>query len=417
VGTAKRERQKANRKLRLEELAKEARKQKSKRVFLRVGAVVAAVVVLVGAISLFGGDDEEATTTTSTSVTLPAVPVAPALPEPTPPAELPTELVVTPITAGTGAPTVAGDTVEVFYNGFLSADGTVFDENYSSGQPFPVTIGETSVIDGWTQGLVGVQLGGRYQLDIPAALAYGDTGSGEIIKPGDAISFIVDIAAVTAAADGVRNVAPSMTTLPGATTTTAAPADPVITEFAYGTGECPEADGSSEKVSTFTEAPKLCIDPSKQYTATFETSKGTIVVELDMSVPGTVNNFVTLARYHYYDDTIIFRTDPSIDIIQGGGMTNEDSPGYTIPDEGTGFTYAAGKLAMARTGAPNSAGGQWFFVAGPLASALDSQGTYVNFGDVTEGLDVVQAILALVGDDGQTPSEEVQLISVTITEA
>jgi cyclophilin family peptidyl-prolyl cis-trans isomerase len=194
--------------------------------------------------------------------------------------------------------------------------------------------------------------------------------------------------------------------------------EPNIVSFEYGTGECAPTEKPSEPVLEFEDAPQQCIDPEATYTATFETSKGTIEVLLDAAtVPGTVNNFVNLARFGYYDGTPIFRTDPSIEIIQGGGADNQSSPGYTIPDEGIGFTYQAGDLAMARTRAPNSSGAQWFFVAGPAASALDATGTYVNFGTVTEGLEVVQEILALAGPDGQTPTEDVTLTSVTIAES
>ena len=159
-----------------------------------------------------------------------------------------------------------------------------------------------------------------------------------------------------------------------ASTTTA-----VLAPFAYGKGGCPAADGSSIKQSKFTQAFKLCIDPAKKYTATFETSEGAIVVDLDTSdVPGTVNNFVTLARFHYYDGTSIFRADSSIDIIQGGGKSNGATPGYKIPDEKNGFTYSEGDLVMARTGEPNSAGSQWFFAGGPKVSNLATEGTYVR---------------------------------------
>ena len=414
MGTAKRERQKANRKLRLEELAKERRKAKSRRVGLWIGGGVLVVVAIVGVITLLGGDDDQTagnTTTTvpdtldiSTTTTEPWV--APEKPEVVLPEEIPTTLHRTTLREGSGTKVVAGDTIDVYYVGVTSADGVEFDENYTAGfGPFSVAIGTGRVIPGWDEGLVDTQVGGQYQLDIPADMAYGENPTGG--QPAGALTFVVDIVGLTTA-DGTH------TTVPGPTTTVG---PPEIVEFTYGSGPCPEADGSSPKTTTFDDAPELCIDPAKQYTATFETSLGTIVVDLDMSVPGTVNNFVTLARYHYYDDTIIFRTDPSIDIIQGGGRTNKDTPGYTISDEGTGFTYTEGKLSMARTSDANSAGGQWFFVAGPDAAALDGQGTYVNFGDVTEGIDVVQAILDLVGDDGQTPTEEVQLISVTITES
>jgi cyclophilin family peptidyl-prolyl cis-trans isomerase len=188
-----------------------------------------------------------------------------------------------------------------------------------------------------------------------------------------------------------------------------------------GDTPCPKTDDTQARSTKFEKAPTMCIDPAKSYTASFDTSEGQIVVELDTEkTPETVNNFVVLSRYKYYDGTLIFRADPSLDIIQGGGFTNTDSPGYTIEDEGKGFTYTEGDLAMARTGEPNSAGGQWFFVGGPNASTLDGQGTYVNFGKVTEGLDVVKKILGLnmvAAGGGDTLSRTVVVNSVTIIES
>lgn len=197
-------------------------------------------------------------------------------------------------------------------------------------------------------------------------------------------------------------------------------------EFTYGTGECPPEGGADEPRLEFEDAPRQCIDPEKSYTAVFETSEGTVEVALDTErTPGTANNFVALARWGYYDGTTIFRTDESIDIIQGGSPHTNDNtdpgPGYSIPDEGGAFTYEPGDLVMARSAAPDSASAQFFFVAGPDASALDAQGTYVTFGRVTEGLEVVEAILALNEDDpesglGGAPSREVVIESVEIVE-
>ena len=196
-------------------------------------------------------------------------------------------------------------------------------------------------------------------------------------------------------------------------TTTPTSAEPA--GFAYGTGECPPED-VSEPVRDFTDAPQLCIDPTADYTARFVTDRGDIVVDLATAdVPGTVNNFVTLANYGFYDDTLIFRTDPSIDIIQGGGRANTDQLGYTIPDEGSGYTYPPGVIAMANTGAPNSAGAQWFFTLGPDSAQLDALGSYVVFGEIIEGLDVAEAILGLAPEQGDTPTEEVVLERVEIT--
>lgn len=192
-----------------------------------------------------------------------------------------------------------------------------------------------------------------------------------------------------------------------------------------GNTPCPKMDGSSPRASTFENPPPLCIDPSKQYTATFDTSEGTIVVALDTTkTPNTANNFVVLSLYHYYDGTWIFRTDPSIDIIQGGSPHTEDpsdpGPGYTIQDEGSGYTYAAGDLVMARTGAPNSGGSQYFFGTGPSVAQLNAQGNYVKFGHTTQGLDVLQKIIGLNVDNpdsqlGGAPSHTVTVKSIKIS--
>jgi cyclophilin family peptidyl-prolyl cis-trans isomerase len=207
-----------------------------------------------------------------------------------------------------------------------------------------------------------------------------------------------------------------------ATTTSAAPTTTLPPT------PCPPADGSATQTLEFSAPFEMCIDPAKTYTAVFHTSEGDIRVALDTDkTPQTANNFVALSRYKYYDGTTIFRTDPSIDIIQGGAphtnSASDPGPGYTIPDEGSGFTYSPGQLVMARTAAPNSAGAQFFFVAGDKASALDSQGTYVVFGQADDaGLGVIQSILGLHQDNpdsdlGGAPSRTVTIESVTIEEA
>jgi cyclophilin family peptidyl-prolyl cis-trans isomerase len=190
------------------------------------------------------------------------------------------------------------------------------------------------------------------------------------------------------------------------------------------TTECPPADGVTEPVRTFETPPPACIDPTKSYVAVFDTSEGEIRVDLDTeNTPDTVNNFVVLARYGYYDDTPVFRTDPAIGIIQAGGEDASASPGYTIPDEGDGFTYEPGQLVMARTADPNSAGAQFFLIGTDAAEALEAQGTYVVFGNTDDaGIDVVNAILDLHEADptsglGGAPSRDVTINSVTIEES
>jgi cyclophilin family peptidyl-prolyl cis-trans isomerase len=190
------------------------------------------------------------------------------------------------------------------------------------------------------------------------------------------------------------------------------------------TTECPPKNGSAPLTTTFETPPPMCIDPAKTYTAVFDTTEGEIRVDLDTeNTPNTVNNFVVLARYHYYDANPVFRTDPSIGIIQAGGAGPQASPGYTIPDEGSGYTYEPGQLVMARTSDPNSASAQFFLVGTDAASGLDADGTYVVFGNTDQaGIDVVNAILALHEADptnplGGAPSRPVTINSVTIEES
>lgn len=200
MGTTKRERQKANRQLRLEELAKQARKNKTKRLGLRFVFLIGGVVAVVALIWFVGRNDNSSSTSTSTTVETTLLPlIAPAKPTVSIPTTPPTELKVTTLTDGSGPKAAAGDLVRVYYVGVLSKDGTEFDSNYAKGSTFDLTVGIGSVIKGWDQGLVGVQAGGRYQLDIPAALAYGAAGQGQI--PADApLTFVVDVMAVVPAA-------------------------------------------------------------------------------------------------------------------------------------------------------------------------------------------------------------------------
>ncbi|MYI18913.1 MAG: peptidylprolyl isomerase [Acidimicrobiia bacterium] len=192
----------------------------------------------------------------------------------------------------------------------------------------------------------------------------------------------------------------------------------------YGSGPCAPAAGVAEPVLHFDSAPMLCIDTSVPHTATFDTSRGVVRVALDVAnTPGTVNSFVNLARFGYYDDTLVHRSAPSIGILQGGSPhTNtaaDPGPGYTLWDEGTGFTYRPGQLVMARRNEPNSAGAQYFFTVTDDAGLLDGQGTYVVFGEVIEGLDVLSDILASHVDEpdnplGGAPDPPVVVDSVTI---
>lgn len=135
--------------------------------------------------------------------TLPAVeapPSNPDKPEVELPSELPTELVRTVLTEGTGDAAEAGDTVIVDYVGVRSVDGVEFDASYDR-EPFPVSLGTGSVIQGWDDGLVSAQAGEQVQLDIPSDLAYGDAARSEVIRENEALTFVIDVRAVIKSAD------------------------------------------------------------------------------------------------------------------------------------------------------------------------------------------------------------------------
>ncbi len=216
------------------------------------------------------------------------------------------------------------------------------------------------------------------------------------------------------------------------------PTATTVPEVIEGTEECPPADGSAERTIDFDDTFQNCLEDGVDYQARFVTTEGEVLVDLrEVQMPNTVNNFVALTRYGYYDDTLLFRTDPSIDIIQGGSPHTQDNrdqgPGYTIPDEGgtfevdpatgqyTGpFDYAEGQLIMARSAGPDSSSAQFFFSTGPNVELLDSQGTYLLFGDVLEGLDVLQTIIGLHEPDdsglGGAPNPDVTIEQVEILE-
>ena len=160
----------------------------------------------------------------------------------------------------------------------------------------------------------------------------------------------------------------------------------------------------------------MCIDPERRYTATMVTSKGTMTIALDPAgAPRTVNNFVVLARYHYFDGIVFHRIIPGF-VIQGGDPegSGRGGPGYRFEDElPRAGRYEVGSLAMANAG-PNTNGSQFFIISGPDGARLPL--SYSLFGKVVSGLDVVAALDA-VGTPGQgRPKEKVVIESVTIIE-
>ena len=136
--------------------------------------------------------------------------------------------------------------------------------------------------------------------------------------------------------------------------------------------ECPAIDGSSERRTSFDGPFDMCIDPSKRYEATMSTNHGDVVIALDaIKAPKTVNNFVSLARYHYYDSLTFHRVIGGF-MIQGGCPegSGRGGPGYKFEDElPNQGEYKLGSLAMANAG-PNTNGSQFFIVSGPNGVCL-----------------------------------------------
>jgi peptidylprolyl isomerase len=177
----------------------------------------------------------------------------------------------------------------------------------------------------------------------------------------------------------------------------------------------PNPDGSSAQQRKFDEEPPMLIDTAKRYVATMVTSHGTMVINLDpLAAPRTVNSFVFLARYHYYDGIVFHRIIPGF-VLQGGDPTGSGSggPGYRFADElPQAGRYQVGSLAMANAG-PDTNGSQFFVISG--ADGVRLPPLYSYFGEVVSGLDVVTKIDAL-GSRSGTPKERVVIESVTIEE-
>ena len=154
-------------------------------------------------------------------------------------------------------------------------------------------------------------------------------------------------------------------------------------------GQAPEPSPAPEP-KTYSAPPPMTIDTSKQYTATIETEKGELVLELFASdVPVTVNNFVFLARDGFYNGITFHRVIPGF-MAQGGDPTGTGTgtPGYSFADEFTEHTHITGALSMANSG-PNTNGCQFFITYTPQPH-LD--GKHTVFGQLIEGTDVLEKI-------------------------
>ncbi len=156
-------------------------------------------------------------------------------------------------------------------------------------------------------------------------------------------------------------------------------------------------------------------DPATSYTAVIETDAGDITVRLWPELaPQTVGNFVGLAGQGYYDGTVFHRVIRDF-MIQGGCPqgTGRGGPGYVFGDEINERRLVRGVLAMANAG-PGTNGSQFFIITAAATPWLD--GAHTGFGEVVDGMDVVDAIEATPTGRGDRPTTDQTLRTVRVTE-
>ena len=167
-------------------------------------------------------------------------------------------------------------------------------------------------------------------------------------------------------------------------------------------------------MTQYSRPPEMVIDPARIYTATIETSAGTMTAELFASeAPRTVNNFVFLAREGFYDDVIFHRVISGF-MIQGGDPTGtgRGGPGYQFQNEDVARPYLRGTLAMANAGRDTN-GSQFFVMHADYALPPD----YTIFGRLSGGEDVLDAIADAPKGAEDRPVNPVSITSVTVNEA
>jgi cyclophilin family peptidyl-prolyl cis-trans isomerase len=190
-----------------------------------------------------------------------------------------------------------------------------------------------------------------------------------------------------------------------------------------GSASEPEPAPTSGTVAAV-ECPLTQPDPlpaGETRTVTLKTAEGDIVIgiEADLS-PIAAGNFVALASCGYYDGTVFHRTatlqDGTPFVIQGGDPTGTGTggPGYTITDEPVTTPYVRGTVAMARTSEPDSVGSQFFIVLDDKdGEILSSANTYQIIGNVTSGMEAVDAIYAASGG-AELPDQPIEIGSATV---
>jgi cyclophilin family peptidyl-prolyl cis-trans isomerase len=290
----------------------------------------------------------------------------------------PKTLIIKDLKVGTGPAVKAGDTVTVDYIGVSCSTGTIFDSSYSRNQAatFPLS----GVIQGWTNGIPGMRVGGMRLLGIPASQAYGAQGSPPVIAPNEALWFVVDM-------KGIGTTPPSTAT-PETTPATAGTAD-------------------------------FKVDPNKTYTATITTNFGAITIALNTKDdPVGAGHFIKLAQAGFYNGSRWHRVAKDF-VIQGGAPHGDPtaSYGHAVVGEVPSDNYPLGAIAAAKTQTdPPGTFDSQFFIVTSKENGLSLPNDYARFGSVSGGMDVVQKIAALApaGGDGE-PTQTATIDKITIS--
>ena len=207
----------------------------------------------------------------------------------------------------------------------------------------------------------------------------------------------------------------------------AAPATSLTTTTAPGLpAGCVRTVPATTSKPSYKSAPAMTIDTAKTYTASFSTSCGTFTAALDAkNAPKGVNNFVYLAKQHFYDGLKWQRVVKDF-VIQGGDPkgAGSDGPGYSVATETPKNGYPLGTLAWAKTGSEPSgtAGSQFFVVTGTQTAALSQKANglyqYGVFGKVSSGLANAEKIMSLAPASGDgAPKVPMYIFKITISES
>jgi len=258
-----------------------------------------------------------------------------------------------------------------------------------------------------------------------------------LIGIGVVVAVVLAVFAVVALATGEKSAKT-------AATTTVPTIEPTTTAFTGNTGPpaslpevppgaeitgatpCPAVDGSSPRTTKFAAAPPVCIDVSKGYAATIKTTKGDMQIRLEpSSSPQSVNNFIVLARYHYYDGLPISRVVPRgwAEVADPRNADGSSGPGYKLPGEAPDQGSIPSPLIIAMV--PDATGlssGAFLFGIADQAAGMPKNATQIGqimdsridqspTGDLNK---TVQQEINKIGTQSGAPAEVVTIISITV---